>query len=350
MPPPTRYFDHDPLTHNLYVAASSVVRRLQPHPVIDPGSTNSSCIYHESTELVRLTSEISSIHYLSASGAMVATSLGGTRPPVIYLSDPDHDGPYIGEQITPVSATTIYTSAPLPSAPSTPNSVAANATEHVAVAASRELMMLSRGQSSTWNASIINKAPSDILSLEWLSDTTLAYGLRDGNIHIYDRRSGGSTKVLWHPTPATHLRRADDFTRLVCKGLQNTLMLYDMRMAKAEQVKPPPRKKQRYDFWQPQWKHSQALITFPYVNEDDNELGIDVHARLGLVAAADEDAKVSLWSLWDGDKVKEFPKAHRKYGQGVGKTRCLRFIEDDGGSGGVSLWSVRDGNIVRFGW
>ncbi|KAF2118781.1 WD40-repeat-containing domain protein [Lophiotrema nucula] len=361
--PTTRFFDLDPNNQDLFVAeTSSVVQIPQPckytqHDFEYPPEYSS----HHAALLIHLTSEISSMHYMSASGAMVTTTFGSDRPPVIYLSDPARDGPCIGEQITPSSATTIWTSAPLPSFSTSTHSVPAADTEHIAVGASRDLVMLSRSQqTSLWDSKMAKKFASDVLALDWLDHKTVAVGLRDGNVHIYDTRSGGSSQVISHPTPVTHLKRADDFTRIVCKGLQNTLMLYDMRYAKPietlnQHSRSKKRKHNRNSQQSSTGTHSRPLLQFPYFNEDTTDLGLAVHSRLGLVAAADEDARVVLWSLKNGDVVRQFetpkPLAPRKsiYTPDEMRIRCMRFVEDDGGSG-VSLWSVWQQGIARFGW
>lgn len=67
------------------------------------------------------------------------------------------------------------------------------------------------------------------MALDWLSPTTVVLGGRNGQIRLFDTRAKGSSHILTHPQCVTKLRRADDQTRIVCAGLQDSLFLYDIR-------------------------------------------------------------------------------------------------------------------------
>ena len=174
-PQSIRYFDRDPNSPYLYtvVGENEVQRQLtedvpdfdsEDIPAFSPEYFDRQRVYPQS--LARMTSPVSSFHYLPASGALVVTSWGSDRPPVVYFTDPDRDGPCIGEQFTPRNCSTIWTSAPKPTY-STPNSVPAASTEQVAVGAACELHLYSRGPAGSWDCSVALQTESDVLALSW---------------------------------------------------------------------------------------------------------------------------------------------------------------------------------------
>ncbi|KAF2734218.1 hypothetical protein EJ04DRAFT_437539, partial [Polyplosphaeria fusca] len=369
-----RYFDHDPTTDSLYVTQGRAAWQLKAHrgPGID-GSEDAVSFDDSPLPLLapiaQLTSDISSLHYLPGSGAMVMTSIGGDRPPLVYLADPGKDGPCIGEQLTHFPATAIWGSAPLPSFSESINTVSSKSTETVAVAASKHVLFVTRSEGATWQPKVFKGLSTDVLALEWSSPNELYVGQRSGDVHILDTREERMSAVLRHSTPVTHLRRVSS-GQLVCKGLQDTLMLYDIRMAKAQRSHESPKLHEPYEpgeQWSSHSKRRKArkagqyrsashnispttpLLVFPYSNADDTELGMAVHPRLGLVAAVDDDGNILLWSLRNGDIVKDFKPSPVGYGP-LQRIRCMKFIEDDGERAGPSLWSVWEGGITRFGW
>lgn len=91
------------------------------------------------------------------------------------------------------------------------------------------MMLFERSPAGDWNSSTALHRDSDVLALDWLSPTTIALGERSGKIILYDTRSRGHSHILTNPFPITRLKRADDPTRLVCAGIQNSLFLYDIR-------------------------------------------------------------------------------------------------------------------------
>jgi WD40 repeat protein len=90
-------------------------------------------------------------------------------------------------------------------------------------------MLFIRSPAGEWNFTTALKTDSDILTVEWLSHTVIALGQRDGKIRLHDTRSTGSSHVLTHPVPIGKIRRADDPTRIVAAGIEDTLFLYDIR-------------------------------------------------------------------------------------------------------------------------
>lgn len=407
-----RLFDRDPISKTVYaVHGENVVKRRRIDPGRDlplPGPCLDEDEYFKSfpfnrysfepwDELGRTTSTVSSLCYLPATGALAVTTVGSDRPPVVQLSDPERDGPYVSQQFTPKNCTAIWGAAARPTtftpSPGVANSIAASHVEHLAVAASSSMLLFTRSQAGVWDSAMaVDHLDSDILALDWISYTTLALGCRNGKIHLHDTRSGGSSHVLTHPNSVSRLKRADDATRLVCSGLEDTLFLYDIRASKImyNEKKPRTQKKpssfiynahhyneQYFKNMYPEAqndkkrrrmehtacrKWSQPVLSFPHVNIDDIGLDMDVHASLGLVAAAEDvgstGVAIRVSNLWTGRTVKEFKTSPSRNGnQNRGKypsIRALKFMDPDIGDGGnnanIEIWTTWDGGIARFGW
>jgi hypothetical protein len=102
------------------------------------------------------------------------------------------------------------------------------------------------------------------------------------------------------------------------------------------------------------------VLIFEHANRDELDLDIAVHARLGLLAAAQDLATgtaIRISNLYTGKMVKEI----KYHGKGVKKgkvgwesVRSLKFVEgegeDEGNGGGVKLWSCWNGGIGEFSW
>jgi hypothetical protein len=71
---------------------------------------------------------------------------------------------YIGERFTPPDGATIWAAAARPTtfspSPGLANSVAASHTEHLAVAVSSSMQLLTRGQTGAWDAQVVVKVGS----------------------------------------------------------------------------------------------------------------------------------------------------------------------------------------------
>lgn len=115
------------------------------------------------------------------------------------------------------------------------NSIPQADTERLAIAASSTLRLFYRSsEAGDWELKTAAQARQNIMSLDWLSTTTIAIGERNGTISTYDTRSGRLEKRLTHPYPIVKLKRADDESRIICAGMQDTLFLYDLRASKTE--------------------------------------------------------------------------------------------------------------------
>ncbi|CAO2648679.1 Nn.00g079460.m01.CDS01 [Neocucurbitaria sp. VM-36] len=395
-----RYFDRDPISKTMYaVHGENRVKRRRIHtengPPLprhdDPEAAEyfnpwplNSYSFEPWDELTRTTSTVSSLSYLPATGALATTTYGSDRPPVVYLSDPERDGPYVGQQFTPKGCTAIWGAAARPTSfspsPGLANSVAATHTEHLAVAASNSMLIFTRSPTGTWDSqTAVRYLNSDILALDWISYTTIALGCRDGKIRLHDTRSGGSSHILTHPYPISKLKRADNDTRLICSGLQDSLFLYDIRSPRFSR---PSSSSQSYNYDNHHYNEqyfktlypgnrdskkrrklnhsafrnwSQPVLSFAHHNLDDLELDIDVHPRLGLLAASQDSATgtaIRISNIWTGRTIKEIKSSGDtlRNKEGLNKVRSLKFIESEQDDGLVDLWACWDGGVARIGW
>lgn len=361
-----RFFDRDPVSKTIY-AVCGETRIMRRHHLgnVQSLDTNSRYAYHPWDDIGRTTSTVSSLHYMPNSGALALTTIGSDRPPIVQLSDPDRDGPHISQQFTPKACAAIFCAAPRPRSftfPHHPRSIAATQTDQLAVGAQQALLAFTRSPSGSWDSStLIPDLAADILALDWLSPSTIAAGCRNGKIHVHDLRSAATSHVLTHPYPVSKLVRADDATRLLCSGLQDTLFLYDMRMPRLSAGKGIPNtqghhyndtgyhKRKRRLNRKPWAASSQPVLSFAHTNQDDLDLHVAVHARLGLVAASQDLANchkaIAVSNMWTGKTLREFASP-RTRGQNV---RGLKWV-DDHDSGGVSLWATWRGDIAAFAW
>jgi hypothetical protein len=389
---PIRLFDQDAASGTIYAVHgdNSIQRRRihikggppLPSPDMDLEIMSLNAYSFEPwDELQRTTSTVSSLCYLPATGAIATTTYGSDRPPVVCLSDPERDGPYVCQQFTPKGCFSIFATAARPlhsthSSTSTPPSD----TEHLAVAASSSMLLFTRSPTGDWSASTpLQDLKADILALTWISPTTIALGCRNGKIMLYDTRSRGSSHILTHPCPISKLAPADDPTRLVVSGLQDSLFLYDIRSprispsstynhANQYNTNENEYKIQHHyndDYFNTHYgtslhqkkkrklnhvaltKWSQPVLSFPHANTDDAELDIAVHERLGLVAAGqDEETGVAIRvsNLWTGKTLREITAS----GGGKGRIRCLKFMNEE--DRGVEIWAGWNGGVGKFVW
>lgn len=184
-------------------------------------------------------------------------------------------------------------------------------------------------------------------------------GSRDGTIRLYDTRSRGSSHILTHPYPISKLKRAENDTRLVCSGLQDSLCLYDLRSPRQTSCSHTPTAPKRRKFTRkPHFNASQPLFSFEHANREELDLDVAVHMRLGLVAAAQDlstGTAIRISNIYTGKLVKEI-KSKDMWGSARDKGGCesirsLKFLEgskDDGRE--VKLWSCWDGGIAEFSW
>ncbi|KAF2197188.1 hypothetical protein GQ43DRAFT_484333 [Delitschia confertaspora ATCC 74209] len=369
----TRLFARDPATNRLWVANDDcTVKCHEPWDLPERGRREDNAkrrrlycadesdistpfpYYYRPAAMTHyvMNGPISTLNYLPASGTLVVSTLGSDRAPVIHVSRPEHDGPGIAELFT-IMNQSIWAADPLPIfSTRTLNSIPPTDTECIAFGMSTGFIILQGDPTGSMHEQNNPELATNIEALSWLSPHSLALGSRDGKIHIHDTRARGTTHILTHSTPVKQLRRTDDFTRVVCAGIDDTLVLYDMRMSRTstkaslEHMSKSSRKKSRYRSTPNQ--SSVSLFAFPWSNSDYPDLGLDSHPHLGLLAGADEHGKISVWSLRTGHVVKTW-EPHQP-NQGGERGRCVRFEEEDGGIGDVSVWGTVGREVTRFGW
>ncbi|USP80715.1 hypothetical protein yc1106_07989 [Curvularia clavata] len=369
---PIRLFDLDPVSGAIYAVygSNSVTMQTKRTGIdswdmdIDYSSSDRRPLEntYACQEVERPKSTVSSLTYLPATGALAVTTYGSDYHPEILLSDPGRDRSYGTRRWNTSDRKAIWTTAARPTtftpSPYLANTVPATYTEHLAIGTSNSLILFMRSESGFWNSTVAAwPLKSDVLALDWLSYTTVVMGSRDGSIRLYDTRSKGSSHILTHPYPISKLKRAENDTRLVCSGLQNSLCLYDLRSPRQTSFShtrdAPKRRKVT------QKRHinaSQPLFAFEHANRDELDLDVAVHARLGLVAAAQDlstGTAIRISNLYTGKVVKEI-KSNEVRGNGKGKGGCesirsLKFLEGSNGDD-VRLWSCWDGGIAEFSW
>ncbi|EON61814.1 hypothetical protein W97_01031 [Coniosporium apollinis CBS 100218] len=178
-----------------------------------------------------------------------------------------------------------------------------------------------------WTGSKTAETKSDVLALDWLSPNLLAAGLRNASVMLYDMRSGGSALRLRHNGVVTGLRRADDETRLVVCGFPDALCMYDLRMSREPEAPQPGQSgKGKRDRQKPKMPPTAPLLRFEYSNKYRYPLGFDVNAEVGLVAAAEDNGRIQLYSLQSGKRVAGVPEVQGNRAE-PHQIKCLRIVE-----------------------
>ncbi|KAF2640655.1 hypothetical protein P280DRAFT_399838 [Massarina eburnea CBS 473.64] len=369
-----RFFDRDPVTRNMYIVqADNIVKRRRPNEDADLEAYTSSpsveddlsYMYEPWDEVARLTSPISSLTCLPASGALAVTSIGSDRSPMVYLTDPDKDGPYIGQKFTPRGVNTIWGASTW--APTTSdNSVAAADTEKLAVAASSSVLLFTRAEGGNWQSSPVFKTKSDVLTVDWISPYLISMGCRNGKIFLYDTRCKDSSQILRHPCSILTLKHTDQQTQVVCAGIEGAICLYDFRASRSSSTSlngnshdnegnishryPNRNGRKRRKLQQAvSTKRSQPIVTYGDVTNASLTPAIDLHPRLGLVAIAHDrsPSAVLLHNLWSGKLIREMRLDKSRPLHSASAMRCLKFMDREDGDG-VDLWANCDGGIVRY--
>ncbi|KAI9883848.1 MAG: plasma membrane H+-ATPase [Watsoniomyces obsoletus] len=133
--------------------------------------------------------------------------------------------------------------------------------------------------------SYMTPSTTDVFAVEFLSEWTLAAGMRDGGIMIIDRRVGVPNPVpppidIQHPGSITHIRSVDG-VQMVVNGLEHSLNMYDLRFAT-----PPTKPHYMSTSQHERKKHStKPILEYPdHNNEYRRNLGFDIDVEMGVVA------------------------------------------------------------------
>ncbi|TKA65656.1 hypothetical protein B0A49_07838 [Cryomyces minteri] len=316
--------------------------------------------------------DIASVNISRTRTVILTTTGGGNRAPevhLVHLLDPRFTTlhrPIVSDRATVFTSQDPFVNDSMwGNAPTAPNPfMASNSTDLIAVGGPQGMTLLTLDGSNSWQCEATLQTSSAILALDWLSPTTLAAGLRNSSVMLWDSRSRGHTARLQHPGAVFGLKRADQESRLVVCGLRNSMALYDLRMVRDSPSASQPRAK--HGSKQARSPASAPVFAFSYANEHHLSRGFDVCPDAGLVAAADRDNVVQLYSLHTGDSIKRHGQAegtcaddgprflegaeltHRLERKPQSDIRCVRFIEDV-----LGRWKVlanKDRRIVQYSW
>lgn len=138
---------------------------------------------------------------------------------------------------------------------------------------------------------------SDVLALEWLNNSLLLCGMRNGELYLHDERARSGCLRGSHPSAVAHIKGVDE-TRFVVAGLEDKMMMYDLRWMAREPLVAGGKKRKNRDTWSKPYLHYAE-----YRNRAHTGLGFDVDVCAGLVAAATDDKRVFLLDLWSGNRV-----------------------------------------------
>ncbi|KAJ9666137.1 hypothetical protein H2201_003815 [Coniosporium apollinis] len=293
-------------------------------------------------------SEITSVSLSQAHHTLLTTSSGSAGNPEIYLTrlqevDGTHQ-PRFAEAVRFQTSvhTTIFTAAANPWHGSQ-ITFAFGSSEGVTT-----MYPDTRPVHHGWTGKKIDETKSDVLALDWLSPHLLAAGLRNASVMLYDTRSTGSALRLRHNGAITALHRADDETRLVICGFPDALCTYDLRMSRelaAPQTSEASKgKRGRHKLKAPP---TVPLLRFDYSNKYRYPLGFDVNAEVGLVAAAEDNGRIQLYSLQSGKKVENVPEVQETSAE-PHQIKCLRIVET--GDRGTKVLAGVGARIVELAW
>jgi len=190
---------------------------------------------------------------------------------------------------------------------------------------------------SEWDLRVFRHLKGDAFSMDWLAPTSLAIGQRNGFISLWDTRSNGSALRLRHPSNVIGLRCANSNNIVAC-GIEDALAMYDLRMPR---VGKPGR-------WLPQ---SQPVVRYAYTNKFTPHRGFDIHRKLGIVAAVDENNVVQMYSLQTGASM--FPQTAKKTHPSMMVSHghpipCVQFVDIGDGEDFLAV-SQGDG-LVTLRW
>ncbi|KAI5787175.1 hypothetical protein EDC01DRAFT_779625 [Geopyxis carbonaria] len=164
-------------------------------------------------------------------------------------------------------------------------------------------------------------------------------GSRDGAMRLFDIRNGsGGTGVtaarpditVRHSSTITHVR-ALDASNILVNGLQGAAM-YDLRF-------PHPASPSS-SFAEP----TRAARAYPRLVRNDGymiDLGFDVNQELGIMAIANQEHRVELWSIATGERLDGGDIGKKKFSS---PCKGLKF---EGGMEPMGLWAI-DGSQMEF--
>ncbi|TID20280.1 wd40 repeat-like-containing domain [Venturia nashicola] len=357
--PHIKGFEYDSATQGIMMGTQSHGNSRSVHlltsilPSEDSSKKRPKYSYKNLRHVMAFDSEISSLS-LTGQRNLITTTQGSTRDPEIHIAallSPDLadrtrpiDG-YSSVRLRTKQATTTWCSTSFPTSP-------ALNPETVAIGTDQGILCIDL-RHSEWKFREIYQCNSDVLALSWLSPTTVTGGLRTGGVVMYDIRARGGIQRFTHPSAVINIKSIDEGQRIVVAGMANEMCMYDLRMLKEENRtirvgeghwalndedgrgggniggdltwRKPFMKKV---------KCPKPVVNFKY-NNTVYPLGMDIHARLGIVAAGEEDGNIGIWSLRSGERMRKLwtdkpPGGTRNVAEPKDFVKCLKFVEDDG--------------------
>ncbi|ODQ53238.1 hypothetical protein SAICODRAFT_30281 [Saitoella complicata NRRL Y-17804] len=281
------------------------------------GSTAISSKDSQTSYLGHFSSPVTSLNVSQSGHTIICTSLGNERGLAALQvwknapRDPAEQGVSAGETglglsvvFTPTNKGSLWTS-----------TISKHDENTYAIGGTR-LLMIARHtfDSGADTRRAQHKLPvrSDVFSTMFLEPDVLAAGCRDGTVQLFDTRvrEAGVMK-LRHGSSVTHMRNVQDHC-LVVNGLQGSLEMYDLR---APRPHAPSASFGR---------QTDPVVSYQgHQNSHTFQLGFDVDAALGVVAAAGDDGSVRLWSLYTGTSL-DTTKLNR--GRKPTQIQTLRFF------------------------
>ena len=276
---------------------------------------------------------------LSPSRVLVSTCIGSvTRSGVVLMKMTDADM-LKPENPAEFDLSIVYHFEPETTTwSSAANPFSGSSDTRIAVGTSKEVLLYTDAE-GRWNDQERLPGKHDALDLAWLTPQTLAAGYRNGDLRLWDMRSGGDAIRLRRTGPICNVRRTADHG-VGIHGM-NRIALYDLRMASR--------------------KDSRSTMKIDFDNRDGRPRGFDVNADLGLIANADDEHFVRIYSLRDGkelgkkDMGQVWTKSQLKIGieeQELRRpefgVRCLQFAKT--GHDQDVLFGSFGGSLVEWSW
>ncbi|KAF2097142.1 hypothetical protein NA57DRAFT_77397 [Rhizodiscina lignyota] len=354
--PDINCFDIDRITGGfiLGVADAKGIGNVIAFPPKDENAENRGAEGASPWVMMAFRSTISSIS-MSPSNTIVATSTGSHQAPVVYITKATHQpetfrrtgrnllrmgqyssptNPGLSLQFRP-DVDTIWAS--------TFNQFnASGPTENVAIGTSNGVIQL-YGEND-WQFRQAMSTTSDVLALDWLSPNTLAAGLRNATVRLWDSRSNGTSLRLFHGGPVVGVKRAGNESLVAVCGLKSSLCLYDLRMTKAASpinahtMIPYPKVS----------NSTTPVIRFAYENEYTYPVGFDVNADLGIIAAGDGAGGLQVFSLRTGRHERGWKQRMQTRRDEDVWNRCVRIVEND--EGPPTICAAIGSRIQKFFW
>ncbi|KAF2672293.1 hypothetical protein BT63DRAFT_477077 [Microthyrium microscopicum] len=166
-----------------------------------------------------------------------------------------------------------------------------------------------------------------VTAIKLIGDNLVSAGMLKGHVFGYDMRSNtmGDSKIR-HPGQVTNISYVDyNGNYLVVNGIEDCLLTYDLRFMKDKLV---PFGKPFGNAPQPTRLLTQPVHRFDHHNRlyPAPDLGFDVSQNLGIIAAAQGNGSIRIFSLKSGKTLHTLWAGAR-----VGPFRNIQIVEEEDG-------------------